>query len=88
MDATFGARLRAQRERQQVALTTIAKQTKIRVSLLEELERDDVSRWPTGIFRRSYIRHYATAVGLEPDAVVREFLSCIRTALTTRPKRP
>jgi len=75
MESSFGARLRAQRERQQVALTTIAEQTKIRHSLLEELERDDVSHWPTGIFRRSYIRHYARAIGLEPDAVVREFLA-------------
>jgi hypothetical protein len=75
MESTFGARLRAQRERQQVALPTIAEQTKIRLSLLEELERDDVSHWPAGIFRRAYIRHYARAIGLEPDAVVREFMA-------------
>jgi GAF domain-containing protein len=74
MVSGFGARLRAQRERQQVELATIAEQTKIRLALLEELERDDVSHWPAGIFRRSYIRSYARAVGLEPDAVVREFL--------------
>jgi hypothetical protein len=74
MASGFGARLRAHRERQQVELTTIAEQTKIRLSLLEELERDDVSHWPTGIFRRSYIRSYARAVGLEPDVAVREFL--------------
>ena len=74
MASGFGARLRAQREHQQVELTTIAEQTKIRLALLEELERDDVSHWPAGIFRRSYIRSYARAVGLEPDAVVREFL--------------
>jgi Helix-turn-helix domain len=74
MASSFGARLRAQRERQQVELTTISEQTKIRLSLLEELERDDLSRWPSGIFRRSYIRSYARAVGLEPDVVVREFL--------------
>jgi len=74
MASSFGARLRAQRERQQVELTTIAEQTKIRIALLEELERDDVSHWPAGIFRRSYIRGYARAVGLEPDPLVREFL--------------
>ena len=43
MDESFGARLRAQRERQQVELATIAEQTKIKLSLLEGLERDDVS---------------------------------------------
>jgi cytoskeletal protein RodZ len=86
MDSTFGARLRAQRERQQVALTAIAEQTKIRLPLLEELEKDDISRWPTGIFRRSYIRHYARAVGLEPDAVVREFLELYPDAVDNTPE--
>jgi hypothetical protein len=70
----FGARLRQQRERQQIALTTIAEQTKIQVSLLQALERDDVSHWPAGIFRRAFIRAYAHAIGLEPDVVVREFM--------------
>ncbi|HEU4939633.1 MAG TPA: helix-turn-helix domain-containing protein [Vicinamibacterales bacterium] len=74
MPETFGARMREQRERQQVALSTIAEQTKIKVSLLEALEHDDVSRWPSGIFRRAFVRAYAHAIGLEPDAVLREFL--------------
>jgi transcriptional regulator with XRE-family HTH domain len=74
MPESFGARLRERRERQHVALATIAEQTKIKVSLLEALERDDVSHWPTGIFRRAFIRAYAHAIGLEPDVIVREFL--------------
>lgn len=74
MDESFGTRLRVQRERQQITLDTIAEQTKIKRSLLEGLERDDVSYWPEGIFRRAFVRGYARAIGLEPDAVVREFL--------------
>jgi transcriptional regulator with XRE-family HTH domain len=74
MDESFGTRLRLQRERQQVALTAIAEQTKIKRSLLEGLERDDVSHWPEGIFRRAFVRAYAQAIGLAPDLVVREFL--------------
>ena len=74
MPETFGARMREQRERQQVALSTIAEQTKIKVSLLEALEHDDVSHWPSGIFRRAFVRAYAHAIGLEPDVVLREFL--------------
>jgi cytoskeleton protein RodZ len=71
---SFGARLRRRREEQQIALATIAEQTKIKVSLLEALERDDVSHWPSGIFRRAFIRAYAHSVGLNPDAIVAEFL--------------
>ena len=74
MPESFGGRLRQQRERQDVALATIAEQTKIKLSLLEGLERDDVSHWPTGIFRRAFVRAYAHAIGLEPDVIVREFL--------------
>ena len=73
MDSTFGTRLRLQREEQQISLAAISEQTKIKLSLLEGLERDDVSRWPTGIFRRSYFRAYARAIGLEPDRMLNEF---------------
>ena len=74
MCESFGARLRQRREEQQIALTTIAQKTKIKRSMLEALERDDVSHWPSGIFRRSFVRSYAHAIGLDADAVVREFL--------------
>ena len=74
MAESFGGRLRQQRERRQITLESIARDTNIGVSLLEGLERDDVSHWPAGIFRRSFVRAYARAVGLEPDALVREFL--------------
>ncbi len=74
MDSSFGARLRAHREQQQVALSAISSDTKIKLSMLEGLERDDVSHWPAGIFRRAYVRAYARAIGLDPEALVREFL--------------
>jgi hypothetical protein len=74
MSEGFGGRLRQRREEQLIALSTIAEQTKIKLSLLEALERDDFSHWPTGIFRRAFVRAYAHAIGLEPDIVVREFL--------------
>jgi hypothetical protein len=75
MYESFGARLRHQREERDIALVTIVQQTKIKLSLLEALERDDVSHWPAGIFRRAFVRAYAHAIGLNPDDVVREFLT-------------
>lgn len=74
MNSSLGTRLREIRERRGVSLTRIAEDTKINAALLDGLERDDVSRWPGGIFRRAYVRAYARAVGLEPEGVVREFL--------------
>src|SRR5262245_45215315 len=75
MEMSFGARLRQQREERQVALEDISAKTKIKVSFLEGLEADDLSRWPQGIFRRAYIRAYAQAIGLEADVVVQHFLA-------------
>jgi transcriptional regulator with XRE-family HTH domain len=73
-DAGFGRRLRMERERRTITLASISDNTKISQSLLEGLERDDVSRWPSGIFRRSFIRAYAQAIGLDADVVAKEFL--------------
>jgi len=75
MELTFGARLRQQREERQITLTTISTKTKIKVSLLAALEHDDVSVWPKGLFGRAYLRNYATAIGLDPETVVSEFLA-------------
>src|SRR5687767_6643786 len=74
MPESFGARLRQHREERAIELTTIAEQTKIKRSLLEALEKDDISHWPPGIFRRSWVRSYALAIGLDPDQAVRDFL--------------
>jgi hypothetical protein len=70
----FGPRLRRERERRQIALTSISASTKISVAFFEALERDDLSRWPSGIFRRAFIRAYAAGIGLDPETVTREFL--------------
>jgi hypothetical protein len=75
MHQSLGARLRQRREQQDICLATIAEQTKIKASLLEGLERDDISHWPIGIFRRSFIRGYAQAIGLDPAVVLDEFLT-------------
>ena len=71
---SFGSRLRYERERRQIALKSIAESTKIGITLLEGLERGDVSRWPSGIFRKSFVRSYAVAIGLDPEPIVREFV--------------
>lgn len=70
----FGARLRTQRERQGVSLAAIADSTKIKLSLLDELERGDVSHWPRGLFRRAYLRDYAAAIGAPAEPLVAEFV--------------
>jgi cytoskeletal protein RodZ len=81
---SLGSRLRYERERRQISLKSIAESTKIGMTLLEGLERDDVSRWPSGIFRKSFVRSYAEAIGLKPDSVVREFVERFPDPLETQ----
>jgi transcriptional regulator with XRE-family HTH domain len=70
---TFGPRLRSERERRGISLETIATVTNVGVELWHGLERNDFSRWPTGIFARAFVRDYARAVGLDSEEVVDEF---------------
>jgi transcriptional regulator with XRE-family HTH domain len=70
---TFGPRLRSERERRGISLETIAIVTNVSIDLWQGLERNDFSRWPTGIFARAFVRDYAKALGLDADEVVDEF---------------
>ncbi|MGH9174247.1 MAG: helix-turn-helix domain-containing protein [Vicinamibacterales bacterium] len=71
---SFGARLRAERERREISIASIADKTKILGALLEGLENDDVSRWPSGFYRRAFFRAYASAIGIDTESVLREFV--------------
>jgi hypothetical protein len=70
---TFGPRLRSERERRGISLGTIVTVTKVGADLWVGLERNDFSKWPSGIFARAFVRDYAKAIGLDADEVVDEF---------------
>ncbi len=70
----FGRNLREARERRGVSLRQIANATKIGMSALEALERNDISRLPGGIFSRAFVRSYAIQVGLDPETTIQEFI--------------
>jgi transcriptional regulator with XRE-family HTH domain len=72
----FGPNLRRLRIQRGVTLEQLAEATKVSASLWAGLERNDLSRWPNGIYARSYMREYAKAVGADPEATVDEFCRC------------
>lgn len=84
----FGRRLRQGRERLGISLESIAASTKISRSLLADLERGDVSKWPGGIYRRAFIREYAASIGLPAEAVVAEFVELFPEEGTANAARP
>jgi len=69
----FGAYLRRQRVRAGISLDDIARRTRVTVEMWEALERNDFSRWPSGIYARAYVREYANAIGLDAEEVVNDF---------------
>ena len=71
----IGAKLQKARARRGVSLRQVAESTKISVSILQALERNDISRLPGGVFGRGFVRSFATAVGLDPEATVAEFVA-------------
>jgi hypothetical protein len=69
----FGPNLRRVRVQRGIGLDTIAAATKVSVDLFSGLERNDFSRWPTGIYARAYVRAYALEIGVDPEGTVDDF---------------
>jgi cytoskeleton protein RodZ len=70
---TFVTRLRRHRERNRIPLEEISRDTRVKLELLEGLEKNDLSQWPRGLYARAYIRAYAAAIGLDGADAVDEF---------------
>jgi transcriptional regulator with XRE-family HTH domain len=69
----FGPTLRRTRIQRGISLDHISDATKVSPDIWGGLERNDFSRWPSGIYARAYIRAYALEIGVDPDATVNDF---------------
>lgn len=76
----FGTQLKQARESRGMSLQQVAASTKISVGVLQALERGDFARLPGGIFSRGFVRSYALEVGVDPDAVVAQFVTELEAA--------
>jgi cytoskeletal protein RodZ len=73
----FAEHLRRGREGQTRTLEEIADTTKISIQQLRALERGDLHRLPTGIYRRAIVRQYAEAAGLNVAETLRGLESVV-----------
>jgi cytoskeletal protein RodZ len=73
--AGVGARLKQTRESKRIALRQIANATKLSVSALEAIERNDIGKLPGGLFARSFVRAYASELGLDVEQTVRDYFA-------------
>jgi transcriptional regulator with XRE-family HTH domain len=72
----FGPNLRRIRMQRGVSVDDIVSKTNVPAALWEGLERNDLSRWPAGIYARANIRSYANAIGVDPESTVDQFCRC------------
>jgi cytoskeletal protein RodZ len=83
--ANFGTVLREARERRQVTLADVARQTKVSVTALQLLEAGKFADLPHETFVRGFIRSYARTVGIshvEPLSLFDEAVAARRDAET------
>jgi hypothetical protein len=57
-----------------MTLDEVARRTKISMVTLHAIEHNQFERVPSGIFVRGYLRAYATAVGVDPEEIVRQYI--------------
>src|SRR5436190_4377223 len=69
----FGPNLRRIRVQRGISLERISEATKVSSDFWVGLERNDFSRWPSGIYARAYVRAYAFEIGVDPEATVNNF---------------
>ena len=69
----FGPNLRRIRVQRGISVKDITAATNVSAALWEGLERNDLGRWPTGIYARAYVRSYCKAIGVDPEPTVDEF---------------
>jgi cytoskeletal protein RodZ len=72
------------RQKQGVSLEQIAEQTKISPQFLQAIEAEEFQKLPGGIFSTSYLRQYASVVGLDPS----ELLARHAESVAPHPKPP
>jgi len=72
--ASFGVRLKQEREQRGITLEEISSTTKIGTRMLVALEQDHFDQLPGGIFNKGFIRAYARCLGLDEDQAIADYL--------------
>jgi cytoskeleton protein RodZ len=82
--ASFGERLKREREKRGMTLEEVSGVTKISVRNLKALELEKFDQLPGGIFNRGFVRAYAKHLGLDEEQVVADYLEASGESLPSR----
>jgi len=70
---TLGQYLKRERESRSVSLQELSKNTRISVTFLEALEKDDFEAFPRQEFILGFLQGYARQLGLKGEEVLRRY---------------
>jgi cytoskeletal protein RodZ len=84
---TFGSYLQSFRVKQNLAIETVAGQTKIAVHCLKAIEENAHDRLPPPTYVKGFIRTYADAMGANADVAVNLYLAALERQADTEQRR-
>jgi cytoskeleton protein RodZ len=84
--ASFGPRLKKEREQRGVGLEEIAQTTRIGTRFLRALEEEQFDQLPGGIFNKGFIRAYARHLGMDEEQAIADYLAA--TGAVPAEKKP
>lgn len=70
-----GDLLRRGREKKNLTIADVEKETSISKKYLEALEKGEYDKMPSDVYIKGFIRNYAKCVGMDGDELLREFAS-------------
>jgi cytoskeleton protein RodZ len=73
--ASFGARLKQEREKRNKSLEDVSRSTKISLRMLQALEEEHFDRLPGGVFNKGFVRAYARCLELNEQQAVDDYLA-------------
>jgi transcriptional regulator with XRE-family HTH domain len=69
----MGGRLQRARQQRGLSLHDAARRTKLSISVLRAIERNDFDSLPGGIYRKGYVRSLAGEFGLDPREIAADY---------------
>jgi len=71
----LGAKLQEAREKRKLSPSEVAAGTRMKVQIVEDLEREDFSRIAAPVYGKGFIKLYAEFVGLKPRPLIDEYVA-------------
>ncbi|MEE9256649.1 MAG: helix-turn-helix domain-containing protein [bacterium] len=72
-EETLGMTLKRRREALGLSLGEVSEKTRIGISHLENIDREEFQKLPCLPYSRGFIRAYAACVGMDADAAAKQF---------------